>query len=61
MVPFILVGMLLWAVAGLLLLIAGAPTDWLWICLAGFLLGIPATAVMVLRDRRRRQPRSGQP
>jgi Protein of unknown function (DUF2530) len=60
MVPFAVGGMLVWAVAGLVLLLARnwldrhGHTNWLWICLAGFLLGLPGLAVMLRHDARRR-------
>ncbi|HEX6968807.1 MAG TPA: DUF2530 domain-containing protein [Micromonosporaceae bacterium] len=64
MVPFALAGMAGWAVAGLVLLIffrdrlaATGRLDWLWICLAGFLLGLLGLAVMIPYDARRRQRR----
>ncbi len=68
-VPFAIGGMVVWAVVGLVLLpfrdtlSAHGHTDWLWICLAGFLLGFPGWIVMIRHDRRRaaRQvPRSDQ-
>ncbi len=64
MVPFAVGGMLAWGVAGLVLLLlrdrlaAHGHTDWLWICLAGFLLGIPGTITMVVHDRNRRRRRA---
>jgi hypothetical protein len=59
MVPFVLAGLALWAVAGLVLLLVDAPADWRWTCLAGFILGLPGLAVMIMHDRRRpaRPPR----
>jgi hypothetical protein len=53
MVPFALAGTAIWAVVGLVLLAVGAPDEWLWTCLAGFLLGLALLALMVVRDRRR--------
>jgi hypothetical protein len=61
MVPFALGGMAAWAVVGLLLVLLDAPADWQWICLAGFLLGIPGLLTMLVHDRnrvRRRTPLS---
>lgn len=60
MVPFAVGGIVVWAVAGLVLLLFrgwlrdSGHTDWLWICLAGFLWGFPGLAVMIRHDRRRR-------
>lgn len=65
MVPFALGGMIGFAVAGLVLLLfrdtlaAHGHTDWLWICVAGFLLGFPGTATMIVHDRNRRRRRLG--
>ncbi|SDZ38612.1 Protein of unknown function [Micromonospora pattaloongensis] len=65
MVPFALGGMALWAVAGLALLpfrdwlAATGRTNWLGICLAGFLLGLPGLAVMLRHDANRRRRRAG--
>ncbi len=64
MVPFALVGMAVWAVAGLVLLLARdwlerhGHTNWLWICLAGFLLGLPGLAIMLRHDSGRRRRRA---
>jgi Protein of unknown function (DUF2530) len=64
MLPFAIGGMLVWAVAGLVLLLARewldrhGHTNWLWICLAGFLLGLPGLAVMLRHDANRRHRRS---
>jgi hypothetical protein len=60
MVPFAVVGIVIWAVAGLALLPLRGWLDrhghgnWLAICLAGFLLGFVGLAVMVVHDRHRR-------
>jgi hypothetical protein len=61
MLPFALVGSGLWAVAGVVLTIAGAPTMWRWTCLAGVLLGVAAVPIMVVHDRRRARSRAGAP
>jgi hypothetical protein len=59
-VPFAIGGMVVWAVIGLVLLgfrdtlAAHGHTDWLWICLAGFLAGFPGLATMIVHDRHRR-------
>ncbi len=64
MVPFALGGMAVWAVAGLTLLLAkdwlerSGHTNWLWICLAGFLLGLPGLALMLRHDAGRRRRRA---
>ncbi|MBN1174238.1 MAG: DUF2530 domain-containing protein [Micromonosporaceae bacterium] len=63
MVPFALAGLAIWAVAGLIALAVRPWLDehdhesWLWICLAGFLLGLPGLATMVRHDARRRPHR----
>ena len=61
MVPFAVGGIVAWAVAGLVLLLFGAGSDWLWICLAGFLLGFPGLAVMIRHDANRRRRRGLAP
>ena len=64
MVPFALGGMAGFAVAGLILLLfrdtlaEHGHENWLWICLAGFLLGFPGTATMIVHDRHRRRRRA---
>lgn len=55
MVPFVLAGTGVWAVAGLILLGTGAPGEWRWTCLAGVLLGLVMLPPMTIRDRRRRR------
>lgn len=66
MVPFALAGLALWAVAGLVLLLfrdwltEHGHTNWLWICLAGFLVGLPGLAVMIRHDANRRRRRAGR-
>lgn len=63
MVPFAVGGIIVWAVAGLVLLLLRGwlrdhgHTNWLWICLAGFLWGFPGLAVMLRHDRHRRARR----
>jgi hypothetical protein len=60
MVPFAVAGIVLWAVAGLVLLAfhgwlaRHGHISWLYICLAGFLLGFVGLAVMIVHDRDRR-------
>jgi hypothetical protein len=58
MVPFALAGMGAFGVAGVVLLLAGAPDEWLWTCLAGFLLGIPGLLTMLRHDANRRRWRA---
>lgn len=53
MVPFGLAGTGVWAVVGVVLLVAGAPAGWLWTCLAGVLVGLVMLPVLVVHDRRR--------
>jgi len=65
MVPIAVAGMVIWAIAGLVLFVffrdwleAHDRTHWLDICLAGFLLGVPGLAVMARHDANRRRRRS---
>ena len=65
MVPFAVVGIVIWAVLGLALLpfhgwlARHGHLNWLWTCVAGFLLGFVGLAVMVVHDRHRRERRRG--
>ena len=59
MVPFAIGGMAAWLVA----LIAVLPfrhehESWFWICVAGFLWGIPGLLTMIRYDARRRRRRA---
>ena len=53
MSPLAIGGIAIWAVAGVVLWLVDAPTSWVWICVAGFLMGFPGWAVMRSHDRRR--------
>jgi uncharacterized protein DUF2530 len=61
MVPFAVGGMIIWAVIGLALLAfrgtltAHGHQEWLRVCLAGFLLGIPGLLLMLRHDANRRR------
>jgi hypothetical protein len=59
MVPFALAGTGAWLVAGLVLLVTGAPDGWLWTCLAGVLAGLAGLPVVARHDRHRAHRRSG--
>ena len=65
-VTFAIGGIVLWAIAGLVLLLfrhtlsAHGHTDWLWICLAGFLWGFPGWYVMIRHDRHRAARRAAR-
>lgn len=58
MVPFALAGIAAFTVAGVILLLAGAPEDWLWTCLAGALCGIPGLLTMLRHDANRKRRRA---
>lgn len=64
MLPFAVAGMAAFAVAGVVLLLfrgwlaANGHTDWLWICLSGFLIGIPGLITMTRHDANRRRRRA---
>ncbi|MFK3981467.1 DUF2530 domain-containing protein [Micromonospora sp. NPDC050397] len=65
MVPFAVGGIVIWAVIGLVLLVFFRDwlvehdhEDWLWTCLAGFLIGFPGLAVMLRHDANRRRRRA---
>ncbi len=59
-VPFAIGGMILWAIIGLVLLPFRhtledhGHSNWLWICLAGFVVGFPGLLTMITHDRHRR-------
>lgn len=61
MLPFAVGGLLVWAIAGLVLLpfhgwlSDNGHTNWLWICLAGFLVGLPSVPLMLRHDANRRR------
>lgn len=67
MVPFAVAGLIAWALVGLVLLIFfrdwlvdRGHENWLDICLAGFLVGLPGLAVMLRHDANRRRRRQRQ-
>ncbi|WP_051167727.1 DUF2530 domain-containing protein [Actinoplanes sp. N902-109] len=58
MVPFALGGIAVFVIAGVVLLLAGAPHTWLWTCVAGALWGIPGLLTMLRHDANRRRRRA---
>jgi hypothetical protein len=58
MVPFALAGTAAFVLAGIILLLVGAPESWLWTCLAGTLWGIPGLLTMLRHDAARRRRRA---
>jgi hypothetical protein len=64
MVPFVLVGMAIWAVVGLALLpfrdtlAAHGYGDWIRICVAGIIVALPGLGMMVVHDRNRARRRA---
>ncbi|MFC7545244.1 DUF2530 domain-containing protein [Plantactinospora sp. GCM10030261] len=67
MVPFALAGIAIWAVVGLVLLlffrdwlVEHDRQNWLWICLAGVLVGLPGLATMLRYDANRARRRAGR-
>jgi hypothetical protein len=58
MVPFALAGMAAFAVAGVIVLLSHGRSEWAWICMAGFLLGIPGLLTMLRHDANRRRRRA---
>jgi hypothetical protein len=58
MVPFALGGMAAFAVAGVILLLFHGPSEWVWICVAGVLVGIPGLLTMLRHDAHRRRRRA---
>jgi hypothetical protein len=66
MVPFVLVGMGIWALLALLLLpfrdqlAANGHGDWIRICVAGLLVALPGLVLMIIHDRNRKRRRANQ-
>jgi hypothetical protein len=61
MLPFALGGMAVWLVALLAVLpFRDSHEDWFWICVAGFLWGIPGSLTMVRYDARRRRRKASE-
>ncbi len=64
MVPFAIAGIAVWAVLGLVLLAfhgwlsRHGHLNWLWTCVAGFLLGFVGLAAMIRHDRQRKARRA---
>jgi uncharacterized protein DUF2530 len=58
MVPFALAGVAAFAVALLVTVLADAPREWVQVCLAGLIWGIPGTLTMVRHDRNRKRRRA---
>ena len=58
MIPFAVAGLAAFVVAGVIVLLTGGPRDWLWICVAGFLVGIPGLITMIRHDAHRRRRRA---
>jgi hypothetical protein len=58
MVPFVLGGMGVWALLGVIFWVAGAPADWIRICVAAFVIAIPGLGLMIVHDRNRRARRA---
>jgi hypothetical protein len=66
MVPFAVAGIVVWAIADLVLLLFfrdwladEGHENWLRICLSGFLIGFPGLAVMMKHDANTRRRRAG--
>jgi hypothetical protein len=59
MVPIVVVGMALWAVAALVVLpFRDTHPDWLRICVWGLLVAIPGLLMMLVHDANRRRRRA---
>jgi Protein of unknown function (DUF2530) len=58
MVPFAIAGMAAFVVAGLAVLLFHGRSEWWWICVAGFLAGIPGLLTMLRHDANRRRRRA---
>jgi hypothetical protein len=66
MVPFVVVGMAIWAVLALVLLPfrttldAHGHGDWIRICVAALIVALPGLGLMLIHDRNRRRRRVKQ-
>ena len=66
MVPFAVGGIVVWVLVGLVLLVnrdalvEQGREQWLTICLAGALLGLPGLATMIVHDRNRARRRAAR-
>lgn len=58
MVPVALAGLIAFAVAGVVVVLADGPSEWRWICLSGFLWGIVGLITMLRHDAGRRRRRA---
>ena len=58
MVPFAAGGLAGFAIALVIVWLAGGPDRWLQICVAGFVIGIPGLITMIIHDRNRRRRRA---
>jgi hypothetical protein len=62
MVPFAVTGMVIWAIAIVVVLpFRETHESWFWICVAGFLWGIPGLLAMIRHDANRRRRRAALP
>ena len=66
MVPFAVGGIVVWVIVGLVLLVnrdalvEQGREEWLTICLAGALLGLPGLVTMIVHDRNRARRRAAR-
>ena len=58
MIPFAVGGLAGFAIATVIVWLAGGPERWLQICIAGFLIGIPGLITMIVHDSHRRRRRA---
>ena len=65
MVPFVVIGMIVWAILALVLLpfratlAAHGHGDWIGICVAGVIVALPGLGLMIIHDRNRNRRRAG--
>jgi hypothetical protein len=65
MVPFVVIGMIVWAILALVLLPfrstleAHGHGDWIGICVAGVIVAVPGLGLMIIHDRNRKRRRAG--
>jgi hypothetical protein len=51
MITLVILGMIIWVVAGIIGLLVGASSKFIWTCVTGFLLGFVGIAITFVKDR----------
>lgn len=51
MISLVIAGMIIWLIAGVIGLLVGANSNFIWTCVVGFLLGFVGIGITKLKDR----------